>query len=93
MSEEHKFSNDKRCKVQDRLSKLLWELALLDGGNIWLTMVGWDDLMVSMEVEINDCDNVEMYVEVVVLIHYEDLKVRLHSMGDGVSKVLSLLSF
>lgn len=41
------------------------------------------------EVEISDCDDVEVYVETVVLMYFEDLKKRL--VGEGVSKVLSLL--
>ncbi|KAG2380180.1 BTB/POZ domain-containing protein [Vigna angularis] len=119
MSEEHKFSNGKRCKVQDWLSKLLWEPALLEGGDIRLMVVGHNDLRVSMEVwksvlaeksrffaekfccdgamshsvEINDCDDVEVYVEVVVLMHYEDLKARLCSMNDGVPKVSTIIMF
>ncbi|QCD88292.1 hypothetical protein DEO72_LG3g2834 [Vigna unguiculata] len=117
MSEEHKFSDDKRRKAQDRLSKLLREPALREGGEVRLTVVGRDGLRVSMEVrksvladksrffaeklrcdgavshsvEISDCDDVEVYVEAVVLMHCEDLKARLRSMGDGVPKVLSLL--
>lgn len=117
MSEEHKFSDDKRRKAQDRLSRLLREPALREGGDVRLTVVGRDGLRVSMEVrrsvladksrffaeklrcdgavahsvEISDCDDVEVYVEAVVLMHCEDLKARLRSMGDGVPKVLSLL--
>lgn len=45
----------------------------------------------SHSVEISDCDDVEVYVEAVVLMHCEDLKKRLRMMGEGVSKVLSLL--
>ncbi|XP_061361840.1 BTB/POZ domain-containing protein At5g60050 [Gastrolobium bilobum] len=45
----------------------------------------------SHSVEISDCDDVEVYVEAVVLMHSEDLKRRLRLMGEGVSKVLSLL--
>lgn len=45
----------------------------------------------SHSVEISDCDDVEVYVEAVVLMHCEDLKKRLRVMGEGVSKVLSLL--
>ncbi|KAG2409904.1 BTB/POZ domain-containing protein [Vigna angularis] len=49
MSDDHKFFEDKRRKAQDRLSKLLWELALLKGDDIRL-MVGRDDLRVSVEI-------------------------------------------
>ncbi|CAM8879160.1 unnamed protein product [Rhodiola kirilowii] len=45
---------------------------------------------VSHTVEICDCDDVEVYVDVVVLMHCEeDLKTRL--LGEDVSKVLGLL--
>ena len=47
------------------------------------------DRGVSHSVEISDCDDVEVYVETVVLMYYEDLKKRL--MGEEVSKVLGLL--
>lgn len=47
------------------------------------------DRGVSHSVEISDCDDVEVYVETVLLMYYEDLKRRL--IGEGVSKVLSLL--
>lgn len=47
------------------------------------------DRGVSHSVEISDCDGVEVYVETVVLMYCEDLKRRL--MGEGVSKILSLL--
>ncbi|KAB2614876.1 BTB/POZ domain-containing protein [Pyrus ussuriensis x Pyrus communis] len=40
-------------------------------------------------VEISDCDDVEVYVEAVVLMYYDDLKRRL--IGDEVSRVLGLL--
>lgn len=43
-------------------------------------------------VEISDCDDVDVYVEAVVLMHCVDLKNRLRFMADaGVSKVLNLL--
>lgn len=41
------------------------------------------------EVEICDCDDVEVYVETVLLMYCDDLSKRL--MGEGVSKVLGLL--
>ncbi|KAJ1384042.1 hypothetical protein SESBI_42889 [Sesbania bispinosa] len=123
MSEEHKldakFSDDRRRKMQDRVSKLLEEAPFLcgGGGDVRLTVVARDGFKVSMEVqkcvladksrffaeklrcdsglshtvEISDCDDVEVYVEAVVLMHCEDLKRRLRLMGEGVSKVLSLL--
>ncbi|KAI4334462.1 hypothetical protein L6164_019155 [Bauhinia variegata] len=47
------------------------------------------DRGVSHSVEISDCDDVEVYVETVVLMYSEDLMKRL--MGEGVRKVLSLL--
>ncbi|PON62396.1 BTB/POZ domain containing protein [Parasponia andersonii] len=47
------------------------------------------DRGVSHSVEISDCDDVEVYVETVVLMYYEDLKKRL--IGEEVSKVLGLL--
>ncbi|AES88747.2 BTB/POZ domain plant protein [Medicago truncatula] len=43
-------------------------------------------------VEISDCDDVDVYVEAIVLMHCVDLKNRLRFMADaGVSKVLNLL--
>ncbi|PQQ05966.1 BTB/POZ domain-containing protein [Prunus yedoensis var. nudiflora] len=47
------------------------------------------DRGVSHCVEISDCDDVEVYVETVVLMYSEDLKRRL--MGEEVSRVLGLL--
>ena len=47
------------------------------------------DGAVSHSVEICDCDDVEIYVETVVLMYCEDLRKRL--MGEEVSKVLGLL--
>ncbi|ONI00448.1 hypothetical protein PRUPE_6G089700 [Prunus persica] len=47
------------------------------------------DRGVSHCVEISDCDDVEVYVETVVLMYCEDLKRRL--MGEEVSRVLGLL--
>ncbi|KAI7984496.1 BTB/POZ domain-containing protein [Camellia lanceoleosa] len=44
---------------------------------------------VSHTVEICDCDDVDAYVEAVVLMYCDDLKRRL--MGEDVSKVLALL--
>lgn len=122
MSEEQnrdaKVYDDRRRKMQDRVSKLLEE-APFGGGDVKLTVVGRDGFRVSMEVhkgvlagksrffaeklrcdggsmshsvEISDCDDVEVYVEAVVLMHCEDLMRRLRFMGqEGVSKVLSLL--
>lgn len=43
----------------------------------------------SHSVEICDCDDVEIYVETIVLMYCEDLRKRL--MGEEVSKVLGLL--
>ncbi|CAH9109079.1 unnamed protein product [Cuscuta epithymum] len=43
----------------------------------------------SHSVEILDCDDVEVYVETVVLMYCEDLKKKM--IGEGVSKVLGLL--
>lgn len=43
----------------------------------------------GVSVEILECDDVEVYVEAVVLMYCEDLKKRL--MGEEVSKVLELL--
>lgn len=43
-------------------------------------------------VEISDCDDVDVYVEAVVLMHCVDLNKRLRFIAeDGVSKVLNLL--
>lgn len=47
------------------------------------------DRGVSHSVEISDCDDVEIYVETVVLMYSDDLRKRL--MGEEVSKVLGLL--
>ncbi|GMG98208.1 hypothetical protein Nepgr_000048 [Nepenthes gracilis] len=44
---------------------------------------------VAQSVEICDCDDVEIYVETVLLMYSDDLKKKL--MGEDVSKVLSLL--
>ncbi|KAK7404644.1 hypothetical protein VNO78_05599 [Psophocarpus tetragonolobus] len=49
------------------------------------------DTALSHSVEISDCDDVQVYVEAVLLMHCHDLKTRLRSMGDGVPKILSLL--
>ncbi|KAE9616642.1 hypothetical protein Lal_00034557 [Lupinus albus] len=46
---------------------------------------------ISHSVEISDCDDVEVYVEAVVLMYCEDLKRRFRFMGEGVSKILTLL--
>ncbi|KAK4255012.1 hypothetical protein QN277_008075 [Acacia crassicarpa] len=117
---ESKLPNDKRRKLQDRVSKLLDEAPFRDPnwggpGDVRLTVVARDGFKASMDVhksvlteksrffaeklrcdrgvshsvEISDCDDVEVYVETVVLMYLEDLKRRL--MGEGVSKVLSLL--
>lgn len=43
----------------------------------------------SHSVEILDCDDVEVYVETLVLMYCDDLKKRL--MGENVNKVLGLL--
>lgn len=40
-------------------------------------------------VEISECDDVEVYVETVVLMYCEDLKRRL--LGEDLDKVLALL--
>ncbi|CAI8616506.1 unnamed protein product [Vicia faba] len=46
----------------------------------------------SHSVEISDCDDVDVYVEAVVLMHCVDLNQRLRLIGEGgVSKVLNLL--
>lgn len=47
------------------------------------------DRGMSHSVEISDCDDVEVYVEAVVLMYCEDLRRRL--IGEEVSKVLGLL--
>ncbi|KAL1090644.1 hypothetical protein V6Z11_D07G103700 [Gossypium hirsutum] len=44
---------------------------------------------VSHTVEISECDDVEVYVETVVLMYSDDLKKRL--IGENVNKVLALL--
>ncbi|XWS71760.1 hypothetical protein CRYUN_Cryun03dG0166500 [Craigia yunnanensis] len=44
---------------------------------------------VSHTVEISECDDVEVYVETVVLMYCDDLKKRL--IGENVNKVLALL--
>ena len=44
---------------------------------------------VSHTVEISECDDVEVYVETVVLMYCDDLKKRL--IGEDVNKVLALL--
>ncbi|XP_047317265.1 BTB/POZ domain-containing protein At5g60050 [Impatiens glandulifera] len=45
--------------------------------------------MLYLSVEICDCDDVEVYVETVVLMYCDDLKKKL--LGEDVSKVLGLL--
>ncbi|KAK7262391.1 hypothetical protein RJT34_29963 [Clitoria ternatea] len=50
------------------------------------------DGSLSHSVEISDCDDVQVYVEAVVLMHSQDLKNKLRSMcQEGVAKILSLL--
>ncbi|XVE79690.1 hypothetical protein DITRI_Ditri14bG0078100 [Diplodiscus trichospermus] len=44
---------------------------------------------VSHSVEISECDDVEVYVETVVLMYCDDLKKRL--IGENVNKILALL--
>ncbi|CAL0304109.1 unnamed protein product [Lupinus luteus] len=46
---------------------------------------------ISHSVEISDCDDVEVYVEAVVLMYCEDLKRRFRLIAEGVSKILTLL--
>lgn len=41
-------------------------------------------------VEFTNYEDIDVYVEVVVLMHCDDLKKRLRFMGEGVSKILSL---
>lgn len=44
---------------------------------------------VSHMVEISECDDVEIYVETVVLMYCDDLKKKL--IGENVIKILALL--
>ncbi|KAL2328680.1 hypothetical protein Fmac_022107 [Flemingia macrophylla] len=119
MSEEHKFSDEKRRKMQDRVAGLLAEPSLR-GGDVRVAVVGRDGFRVSMEarkavladrsrffaekfgcdgggfshsveITISDCDDVQVYVEAVVLMHSPDLKPRLRQMCQGVPQILSLL--
>ncbi|XP_010260115.1 PREDICTED: BTB/POZ domain-containing protein At5g60050 [Nelumbo nucifera] len=124
MSEEQqreaKRSEDKRHKLQERISRILAEAPFQNpnwgsAGDVKLTVTSRDGFRVSMNVhrsvladrsrffaeklrpdgaithsvEICDCDDVEVYVETVVLMYSEDLKKRL--MKEDVGKVLGLL--
>ncbi|GAB2264702.1 hypothetical protein Droror1_Dr00028270, partial [Drosera rotundifolia] len=71
-----KFSIDVHSQVLTEKSRFFAE-KLMRGG------------AVAQSVEICDCDDVEVYVEVVILMYSDDLKRSL--MGEDVLKVLSLL--
>jgi hypothetical protein len=46
---------------------------------------------VAHSVEISDCDDVEVYVEALVLMYCDDFNLKKRLMGEDVSKVLALL--
>lgn len=121
--ESSRPSDDKRSRLQDRVSKILAEAPFQSpawaggAGDVKLTVSSRDEFKVAMSVhrrvlaarsrffaeklgreagavthtvEICDCDDVEVYVEVVVLMYWEeDLRRKL--MGEDVGKVLGLL--
>ncbi|KAK9279511.1 hypothetical protein L1049_013190 [Liquidambar formosana] len=63
---------------------------LVDRSRFFAEKLGRDrERGVSHSVEICDCDDVEVYVETLVLMYSEDLRRKL--MGEEVSKVLGLL--
>uniref|UniRef100_A0A5B7B614 BTB/POZ domain-containing protein n=1 Tax=Davidia involucrata TaxID=16924 RepID=A0A5B7B614_DAVIN len=62
---------------------------LADQSRFFAEKLRRDGAAVSHLVEICHCDDVEVYVETVLLMYYDDLKRRL--MGKDVSKVLGLL--
>lgn len=73
-----------------RVSMDVHRAVLADRSRFFAEKLGRDrDRVVSHSVEICDCDDVEVYVETVVLMYCEDLRTRL--MGEEVSKVLGLL--
>ncbi|KAJ8439934.1 hypothetical protein Cgig2_004000 [Carnegiea gigantea] len=71
-----KISMDVHRRVLAEKSRFFAEKLRMDGG-------------VTHSVEICDCDDVEIYVEALVLMYSDDLKKKL--MGEDVSKVLGLL--
>ena len=46
---------------------------------------------VAHYVEISDCDDVEVYVETLVLMYCDDFNLKKRLMGEDVSKILALL--
>ncbi|XAR60509.1 hypothetical protein NMG60_11033922 [Bertholletia excelsa] len=73
-----------RRVLADRSRFFAEKLRRQDGGAALTPAAG-----VSHSVEICDCDDVEVYVETVVLMYCDDLKRKL--LGEEVSKVLGLL--
>lgn len=71
-----------------RVSMDVHKSVLAEKSRFFAEKLGGDRGVVH-SVEISDCDDVEVYVEAVVLMYYEDLKKRL--VGEEVSKVLGLL--
>ncbi|KAG6786924.1 hypothetical protein POTOM_008544 [Populus tomentosa] len=53
------------------------------------TLRGREQGVVMQSVEISDCDDVEVYLETLVLMYFHDLKRRL--MDEDVSRVLAFL--
>ncbi|KAF6146846.1 hypothetical protein GIB67_018499 [Kingdonia uniflora] len=118
---ESKQLDEKKRKLQDRVSRILAEAPFRDpnwgggDGDVKLCVVSKDgvrvlmnvhrrvlversgffreklggDEMVSHSVEIWDCDDVEVYLETVVLMYFDDLRVKL--VNEEVGKVLGLL--
>ncbi|RWR81800.1 BTB/POZ domain-containing protein [Cinnamomum micranthum f. kanehirae] len=127
LQRESRPSDEKRRRLQDRVSRILAEAPFQSpawaggAGDVKLTVSSKDEFKVSMtvhrrvlaarsrffaeklgreagagmgtvahSVEICDCDDVGVYVEVVVLMYWEeDLRRKL--VGEDVGKVLSLL--
>ncbi|GFS34152.1 pectin methylesterase 3 [Actinidia rufa] len=90
-----KQSVDTLIKLNERVSRVLETAPFRDlgkwgrFGDVKLAISG---TVAAVEVEICDCDDVEGYVETVVLMYCDDLKRRLVSeVREEVSKVLGLL--
>lgn len=62
---------------------------LLEKSGFFRETLGGGEKGVTHSVQISECDDVEVYLETLVLMYYDDLKKRL--MGEEVTKVLALL--
>ncbi|CAA7031222.1 unnamed protein product [Microthlaspi erraticum] len=99
ISDEHnretrRYQDEPRRKYHARVAKILADFKNGVGpGDAKLTLVGRDGHRATMDVHkkphIVECDDVETYVETVVLMYCDDLKNKL--IGENVFKVLALL--